>query len=227
MITTPPPGRRAAAAPNCCEDVGWEARRSVYDDQVAGGVRERRIGLMDSLHAAGERAPGDRVEIAPVRLRHAEALRRVFGTIARERRYLPVFEAPPLDDVRRYIQDAIEKDDPAIVALGGDAVVGWCDIRRDAQPTGAHRGVLGMGVVPPWRGRGVGSHLIEAALGLARERCFVRIELEVYADNLLAMALYKKFGFVQEGVRRDAIAIDGRYCDSILLAIVDRTGVHD
>jgi RimJ/RimL family protein N-acetyltransferase len=199
----------------------------VYDDQIASGVTERRIGLMGSLHAGGERAPGDRVEIAPVRLRNAEALRRVFDTIARERRYLPIFEAPPLDDVRRYIQDAIEKDNPAIVAIGGDAVVGWCDIRRDAQPTGTHRGVLGMGVVPAWRARGVGSRLIEAALGLARERCFVRIELEVYADNHPAIALYKKFGFVREGVRRDAIAIDGRYCDSILLAIVDGASGHD
>ena len=198
-----------------------------YNDQIASGVSERRIGLTGSLRAGGERAPGNRVEIAAVRLRHAEALRRVFDTIARERRYLPVFEAPPLDDVRRYIQDAIEKDDPAIVALGGDAVVGWCDIRRDAQPTAAHRGVLGMGVIPPWRGRGVGSRLIEAALGLARERCFVRIELEVFADNHPAIALYQKFGFVREGIRRDAIAIDGRYCDSILLAIVDRASVHD
>ena len=198
-----------------------------YNDQIASGVSERRIGLMDSLHGGDGPAPGDRVEIAPVRLRHAEALRRVFDTVARERRYLPVFEAPPLDDVRRYIQDAIDKDDPAIVALGGDAVVGWCDIRRDAQPAAAHRGVLGMGVVPPWRCRGVGSRLIEAALSLARERCFVRIELEVFADNHPAIALYQKFGFVREGIRRDAIAIDGRYCDSILLAIVDRARVHD
>jgi RimJ/RimL family protein N-acetyltransferase len=182
---------------------------------------------MDSLHARGERAPGDRVEITPVRLRHAEALRRVFDTIARERRYLPVFEAPPLDDVRRYIQDAIEKDDPAIVALGDDAVVGWCNIRRDSQPTGAHRGVLGMGVVPRWRRRGVGSRLIEAALGLARERCFGRIELDVYADNHPAIALYKKFGFAHEGVRRDAVLIDGRYCDAILLAIVERANIPD
>ena len=124
MTTTPPPGRRAAAARNCCEEVCWEARRLVYDDRIASGVRERRIGLMDSVHARGERAPGDRVEIAPFRLRHAEALRRVFDTIARERRYLPVFEAPPLDDVRRYIQDTIEKNDPAIVALGDDAAHG-------------------------------------------------------------------------------------------------------
>jgi RimJ/RimL family protein N-acetyltransferase len=198
-----------------------------YDDQIAGGVRDPRIGLMGSSHAGSEPTQGHRVEIAPVRLRHAEALRRVFDTIAHERRYLPVFEAPPVDDVRRYIQDAIDRDDPAIVALGGDAIVGWCDIRRDTQPTGAHRGVLGMGVVPAWRGRGVGSRLIEAALGLARERYFVRIELEVYADNYPAIALYKKFGFVREGARRDAIAIDGRYCDSIMLAIVDHASVHE
>jgi RimJ/RimL family protein N-acetyltransferase len=227
MTTTPPPGLRAAAARNCYEEVCWEARRLVYDDQIASRVTERRIGLTDSMHAGGERAHGDRLEIVPVRLRHAEALRRVFDTIARERRYLPVFEAPPLDEVRRYIQDAIEKDDPAVIALGDDAVVGWCNIRRDAQPTGAHRGVLGMGVVPSWRRRGVGSRLIEAALRLARERCFVRIELEVYADNHPAIALYKKFGFAPEGVRRDAIAIDGRYCDAILLAIVERANIPD
>ena len=122
MTTTPPPGRRAAAARNCCEEVCWEAPRLVYDDQIASGVTERRIGLTGSLHAGGERAHGDRLEIVPVRLRHAEALRRVFDTVARERRYLPVFEAPPLDDMRRYIQDAIDKDDPAIVALRSKVV---------------------------------------------------------------------------------------------------------
>ena len=55
----------------------------------------------------------------------------------------------------------------------------------------------------------------------------MRIELDVYADNHPAIALYKKFRFVREGVRRDAIAIDGRYCDSILFAIVERANIPD
>ena len=56
----------------------------------------------------------------------------------------------------------------------------------------------------------------------ARRQGFVRVELSAHADNARAIALYRKVGFVQEGVERDAICIDGRYCDTITMAIIDK-----
>ena len=83
-------------------------------------------------------------------------------------------------------------------------------------------GTLGVGLVPAYRGRGLGSRLIEAALERARAAGFVRIELDVYADNARAIALYERLGFVREGVVRDAVFVDGEYRDAIAMALVER-----
>jgi ribosomal protein S18 acetylase RimI-like enzyme len=58
-----------------------------------------------------------------------------------------------------------------------------------------------MMVAHEWRGRGVGSALVAAAIGWARERGLHKLSLSVFAHNTAAVALYHKFGFVDEGRR--------------------------
>jgi RimJ/RimL family protein N-acetyltransferase len=80
-----------------------------------------------------------------------------------------------------------------------------------------------MGLLPAFRGRGLGAALTSATLTEARRRRLVRIELTVHADNSRAVALYERIGFKTEGVLKDAVRLDGRYKDMILMAIVDRS----
>jgi RimJ/RimL family protein N-acetyltransferase len=163
------------------------------------------------------------VTIARIAAEHADGFHRVLDIVAREREYLAILEAPPLDSSRKFISDNIAKGYPQFVALAGGDVVGWCDVLPKKFPVYSHCGGLGMGLLPEWRGRGNGTALIRATLSEARLFGFVRIELMVYADNAQAIALYEKVGFKTEGVMRDAALIDGLYRDSILMAIVDRS----
>src|ERR1700747_2255793 len=162
------------------------------------------------------------VEITPIRLSHVAAFRRAFDAVARERRFLAAFEAPSLDETRRYVEERMACGDPMVVAIGADALVGWCDIGRNSVPSRRHRGVLGMGVIADWRGQGVGAALLTAALRPGSRRDFVRIAPEGHADKPAAIALYEKFGFVREGVRSDGALIDGRFVDVVLMGRVDR-----
>jgi RimJ/RimL family protein N-acetyltransferase len=162
------------------------------------------------------------VRIEPMTLDHVEGYRRALDLVARERKYLTMLEAQPEPDTLRFVKSNLENGNPMMVALAGDKVVGWCDVRREFFPSQAHRGTLGMGLLPEWRGRGLGQRLLEATLARARRSGFKRIELDVYADNLRAIALYEKAGFVREGLLRDATLIDGVFRDAILMAIVER-----
>jgi RimJ/RimL family protein N-acetyltransferase len=101
-------------------------------------------------------------------------------------------------------------------------VVGWCDIRRHDFPAHAHRGTLGMGIVPAYRGQGLGLRLLKTTVERAGDAGFVRIELAVYVDNTRAIALYEKAGFVREGVQRDAVLVDGQFRDAIAMAPIRR-----
>ena len=162
------------------------------------------------------------VRIEPMTLDHVEGYRRALDLVARERKYLTMLEAQPEPETLRFVKSNLENGNPMMVALAGGKVVGWCDVRREFFPSRAHRGTLGMGLLPEWRGRGLGQRLLEATLAQARRSGFKRIELDVYADNLPAIALYEKAGFVREGLLRDATLIDGVFRDAILMAIVER-----
>jgi RimJ/RimL family protein N-acetyltransferase len=162
------------------------------------------------------------VRIEPMTLDHVEGYRRALDVVARERKYLTMLEALPEPDTRRFVESSLENGNPMTVALAGGQVIGWCDIRREFFPSRAHRGTLGLGLLPEWRGRGVGRRLLEATLAKARGAGFKRIELDVHADNQRAIALYEKAGFVREGIVRDASLIDSVFRDAILMAIVER-----
>jgi ribosomal protein S18 acetylase RimI-like enzyme len=58
-----------------------------------------------------------------------------------------------------------------------------------------------MAVDREWRGLGVGSALLAAAIEWARERGLHKLSLGVFAHNAAGIALYRKFGFVEEGRR--------------------------
>ena len=146
----------------------------------------------------------------------------MIDVIARERKYFDVFEAPHSLEFRKFIEGRIASGYPYFVALLQGEVVGWCEVIRNVFPANAHVGALNMGIIPEFRDRGLGFRLVSATLERARHAGFVRIILSVHADNPRAIALYEKVGFATEGVLRDASFIDGKYRDSLIMAIVDR-----
>ncbi|MFC5756999.1 GNAT family N-acetyltransferase [Rhizobium sp. GCM10022189] len=153
---------------------------------------------------------------------HVEGFHRALDTVARERKYLTLLEAPPIEDTRGFALSSMAKGNVHLVALDGGEVVGWCDIRRHFFPSQAHCASLGMGLVPAYRGQGIGRRLIEAAIAQARAAGMIRIELGVHADNVRATRLYERVGFVHEGVSRDAFCVDGTYVDVVNMAMVSR-----
>ena len=160
--------------------------------------------------------------IVPTAEEHIEGFRSVVDRVARERRYLAMLRGFPLKETRRFMRASIAGRNPNFVALVGDRVVGWCDIQRVPRDTMAHSGVLGIGIVESFRRKGIGSALLRAALARARKSGLTRVELTVREDNRRAIALYKKFGFVVEGVKRNGFRVDGRYYNVISMAVLFR-----
>jgi len=146
-----------------------------------------------------------------------EGIQRCLDAVARERRWLGFLEAPPLDEVRSFIAE--NSPIQFIVEREGD-VVGWCDVTPSRREGFRHTGTLGMGLLEPFRRRGLGRMLLEATLEATRAAGLSRVELEVLSSNTGAIALYKKSGFVQEGRKRAARVLDGRTEDVFVMALV-------
>ena len=153
-------------------------------------------------------------------MEHIEGFRAGLDAVARERRYLLFLQAPPPEDVEKFVLRNLRKGHPQYVALVEDKVVGWCDVLPIDRPTRAHNGVLGLAVLAEYRGRGIGTALLREALQGARAFGLTRVELSYREGNARVAALYEKFGFVREGVQRKAIRLDGAYEDLICMALL-------
>jgi len=160
------------------------------------------------------------VQIVPTANQYMPSFRATLDVVARERKYLVLLEAPPLEAVRSFVRQGLDDGGVQMLAVAeSETVVGWCDIWRSPRPGLGHSGVLGVGLLPDYRDRGIGRRLIEETLRAARRAKLERIELEVYPDNLRAIGLYRKLGFVTEGTKRRASKLEGVYRDKLFMAL--------
>ncbi|MBC8950197.1 MULTISPECIES: GNAT family N-acetyltransferase [Xenorhabdus] len=108
------------------------------------------------------------------------------------------------------------------VAEVNGKVVGTIALFTYANPRLRHVVGLGIGVDAAYFGKGVGSKLMAFTIDYAFNwlGC-IRIELEVFTDNEKAIALYKKFGFEAEGIRRMQSFRNGQYCDVMGMALIN------
>jgi ribosomal protein S18 acetylase RimI-like enzyme len=77
-----------------------------------------------------------------------------------------------------------------------------------------------MGVLPEYRGKGLGPRLLRACIAAAVERGITRIELDVRVDNHRAIRLYEQQGFRREALRVHGMRVDGEYVDALAMALL-------
>ena len=157
------------------------------------------------------------IAIEPIRDEHIVGYRDCVGSIAREKKFLPVKDSFPLEEVEAFVLGNIANGFTHFVAIDGGAVIGWCDIIPREPEFLRHVGRLGMGVLREYRGNGIGTALIRRALTHAKAAGLEKVELEVFASNTAAISLYEKHGFTREGLLRRAGKIGGIYDDVVIM----------
>lgn len=162
----------------------------------------------------------DEVVIRPIVAADVDGFHACVGAVARERRWLAMVDAPPLENMRRFVETTIARGWPQVVAVHARDVVGWCDVSQSHRVGSEHSGGLGMGLLPAHRGHGLGARLLANALDRSWAFGFTRVELEVYASNVAAIRLYERAGFEREGLKRRARFLDGTWDDMLVMAIV-------
>jgi L-phenylalanine/L-methionine N-acetyltransferase len=138
--------------------------------------------------------------VRPSRPSDTRSFLELYRAVVREGRFIRTeFVRRGTRHYRRSMAKGWTGDEASIVAEADSRVIGHLGISREEHPTNRHVASLGMMVALPWRGRGVGSALMAEAIRWAREVGVEKVALSVYPDNDAGRALYRKFGFVEEG----------------------------
>ena len=149
-----------------------------------------------------------------------DAMYDLFEAVAEERRWIGT--EPPIErEERRRHALAIIADESKgafFVAVDDEGrLIG--NLGLMVEPYGVAD--MGMMVAEDWRSRGVGSALLDAAIAWARTMPVHKISLQVWPHNEGARALYRKFGFEEEGVlRRHYRRRSGEIWDAVCMGLL-------
>lgn len=104
-------------------------------------------------------------------------------------------------------------------AFDGNELIGIVSFVREIRKKIIHKGgIFGMFVKPEYQGAGNGSKLLELALDKAfKTEGIKQINLSVITSNERAVKLYEKAGFVSYGLEKDALCINGKFFDELLM----------
>ncbi|HUG33408.1 MAG TPA: GNAT family N-acetyltransferase [Anaerolineales bacterium] len=160
------------------------------------------------------------IQIRSITAKDFEGFHACLDSVARERKFLGLVEASPLEKTRKWLMEGMERGEIRLIALDGSNVVGWCDIEISQNEGFTHAGRFGMGIHKDYRGLGLGSGLLKETLSVAKNKGLERVALDVFASNISAIKLYEKFNFQVEGCKRKARKIDGIYDDILAMAIL-------
>lgn len=123
-----------------------------------------------------------------------------------------------------------EADEVAFIASRGPRSVVYV-----AEREGTLVGVQSVDLFSPWvarlgdvatmgtwlladaRGQGIGSKLTRVSVEFARMRAYRTIRIQVLAHNHRALGFYRRLGFVELGVAREHVRVNGRVYDEVYL----------
>lgn len=111
------------------------------------------------------------------------------------------------------------RDDLNLVAILNDEVVGTVNVQRGIYKKNRHTASLGIAIKSGHRNKGLGSEMIRMAIRWAAEQNIIKLNLEVFSSNVGAIALYKKLGFIEEGVRKKQFLLGDSFVDDVMMTI--------
>jgi len=112
----------------------------------------------------------------------------------------------------------IKKTSLFLVAEVEGKIVGSTTLQKGETKRISHVAEFGITILKEYSGLKIGTLLMEDVIKWCKENQIEKIELEVFEENIPAIALYKKFGFIEEGRKNKNIKIKGEYKNTLLMA---------
>lgn len=125
-----------------------------------------------------------------------------------------------LEEEQSIIKDCLDNDNSLmLIGFVDKKIISQLFVAVSSRPRLSHIGYLGLTVSKAYWRQAVGSQMLAEAINWAKKKQLVKLQLQVRIDNVGAIHLYKKYGFVVEGSIKESLNIDGHYFDELLMGL--------
>lgn len=107
-----------------------------------------------------------------------------------------------------------------LVAIFEDDIIGNIDLTGNQRKIMQHTAVIGMGMLEAWRNSGLGTALMKCAIDWAKANAILELLwLQVYTENQVALGLYRKLGFQENGTIKNFFKHNDTYFDKLTMSM--------
>jgi RimJ/RimL family protein N-acetyltransferase len=126
-----------------------------------------------------------------------------------------------IEQEEEFIESALKRENALFIIAEVDGkIVGNLNFSGGVRQRIAHVGEFGVSVLKEYWGNGIGEELIKYLINWSNTVGIIRkINLRVRTDNTRAISLYKKLGFLEEGILKRDFFINGEFYDSLLMGL--------
>jgi len=157
-----------------------------------------------------------RVTIREAEENDADAIKRIVDSVAKEKYY--IVPERSRENWKQAIKEIKERKGLILVAEINEMPVGMAHLVPGRFEKNKHVGFLGICILKEFRGKGIGTKMMEYMIKWAKEhRELEKISLNVFSTNRVAIKLYRKFGFEIEGICKKQFKIEDKYVDEIIM----------
>ncbi|WML34154.1 GNAT family protein [Clostridium sp. OS1-26] len=127
-----------------------------------------------------------------------------------------------VEQEEEFIKNTLKKDNSLfIIAEVNGKVIGNLNFSGGPRQRNAHVGEFGVSVLKEYWGNSIGEELIRYLVNWSKNSGIIRkINLRVRTDNKAGINLYKKIGFLEEGVLKRDYLINGEFYDSLAMGLL-------
>ena len=154
----------------------------------------------------------------------AEKLLNCIKTYVPQSEYIPKLEQEiilTIEQEKEWINYFLTNENSLLlIAEFDNEIVGNIDLTGNRRKIMEHTAVIGMGMLKEWRNTGLGTALLKLTIEWAKENSILELLwLQVYTDNELGLCLYRKIGFVENGIMKNFFKQDGKYFDNLTMTM--------
>ncbi|MDF2676912.1 MAG: family N-acetyltransferase [Bacillota bacterium] len=127
-----------------------------------------------------------------------------------------------VEQEEEFIESISKKDNAlSIIAEVNGKVIGNLNFSGGPRKRTSHVGEFGISILKEYWGNGIGEELLKYLIDWSKSSGKVRkINLKVRSDNTKGINLYKKLGFIEEGILKRDLYMNGEFYDSILMGLL-------
>jgi len=167
---------------------------------------------------------GKSVLIRQTEISDAEKLLNCIKTYIPQSQYIPKLEQEiklTIEQEEDWINSfLVNNNSLLLVAEYENQIIGNIDLTANRRKVMEHTAVIGMGMLKQYRNSGLGTELLLSVIEWAKQNPILElIWLQVYTENELALNLYRKMGFEENGIIKNFFKHNGKYFDNLTMVL--------